>query len=137
MSSSTDVAAGTTPSISPLWYSDYHGVVQRLERLYKQRVGLAVEPEHVAKDELGVALLGVQLNDQPSTSESATGVRPGGSGGGNGGKDDDFYVNAGVAIRTLREDIPNLFQEDLDCTCVCEGGWCVGKGHVVCRDACH
>ncbi len=111
--SATDVAAGTTPSIS--WYTDYHGVVQRLERLYKQRVGRAVV-EDCLPDELGVALLGVQLNDQPSTSASTAGSGRTGGGGGNGGKDEDFYVNAGVAIRTLRDDIPNLFQEDLDCT---------------------
>lgn len=91
-------------SISQQWYADYHSVVQRLERLYWERVG---------QRDVDDATLAVQLNE-PSTSSATTG----GGGGGGGGKDDDFYVNAGVAIRTLREDIPLLFQQDLDCTLV-------------------
>lgn len=101
---------GTTLStISQHWYADYHGVVQRLERLYWQRVGQRDVEQ--ADDNV----LAVQLNE-PSTSSASSTT----GGGGGGGKDDDFYVNAGVAIRTLREDIPQLFQQDLDCTFVGE-----------------
>ena len=30
-------------------------------------------------------------------------------------KKDDYYANMGDAIRTLREDIPQMFRKDLNC----------------------
>lgn len=32
-------------------------------------------------------------------------------------KKEDYYANVGDAIRTLREDIPQMFRKELDCTC--------------------
>lgn len=65
--------------------------------------------------------LQVQLNEPPSPSRppaapglpssSGNGSKPQGSGN---GKDPDFYVNAGHAIRVLREDIPLLFMRELE-----------------------
>ena len=48
-----------------------------------------------------------QLSTAPPKSPANTG--PGGS------KDDDFYANVGNAIRTLRAEIPRLFQQDFTC----------------------
>ena len=36
-------------------------------------------------------------------------------GGGDGGRSPDYFANVGDAIRTLREDIPKLFDKDLNC----------------------
>lgn len=77
-------------------------------------------------DEAAALSFGVQLDEPASRarddarerSNSSTGSSTSrGAGGGNNGngKDPDFYLNAGLAIRVLREDIPALFQEDLDC----------------------
>ena len=48
-----------------------------------------------------------QLSTAPPKSPANAG--PGGS------KDDDFYANVGNAIRTLRAEIPRLFQQDFTC----------------------
>lgn len=50
--------------------------------------------------------LSVQLSTPPPRSPKASGP---------GGKDDEFYANVGNAIRTLREEIPQLFQHDFTC----------------------
>jgi hypothetical protein len=44
----------------------------------------------------------VSLDDKPPKSKSQE-------------KSPDYYANVGDAIRTLREDIPKLFEEDLNC----------------------
>ncbi len=54
-----------------------------------------------------VLKLSVQLSTPPPRSSQTPG-------GGNG-KNDDFYANVGNAIRTLREEIPLLFQQDFTC----------------------
>ena len=42
--------------------------------------------------------------------------QPGGPNkGGDGGKSPDYYANVGDAIRTLRDDIPRLFERDINC----------------------
>ena len=51
--------------------------------------------------------LSVQLSTPPPRSSQSPG-------GGNG-KNDEFYANVGNAIRTLREEIPLLFQQDFTC----------------------
>ena len=53
----------------------------------------------------------LNLSAQLSTAPPKT---PGSAGPG-GGKDDDFYANVGFAIRTLREEIPQLFYQDFTC----------------------
>lgn len=50
--------------------------------------------------------LSVQLSTPPPRSPKTSGP---------GGKDDEFYANVGNAIRTLREEIPLLFQQDFTC----------------------
>ena len=54
----------------------------------------------------------VQLDERPRLH-----TEPGPNGGGRKrpDKDPDFYANVGSAVRTLREDIPLLFQKDLNC----------------------
>lgn len=52
----------------------------------------------------------VQLGPPSARSLGIFGSCPGG-----GDKDPDFYANVGSAIRTLREEIPALFQADLTC----------------------
>ncbi|CAA7394305.1 unnamed protein product [Spirodela intermedia] len=37
-----------------------------------------------------------------------------GGGGGGGGERDEFYLNLGTAVRTLREDLPAVFSRDLN-----------------------
>lgn len=51
-----------------------------------------------------VLKLSVQLSTPPPRSSQTP--------GGGSGKNDDFYANVGNAIRTLREEIPRLFQQD-------------------------
>ena len=53
----------------------------------------------------------LNLSAQLSTAPHKT---PGSAGPG-GGKDDDFYANVGYAIRTLRDEIPQLFYQDFTC----------------------
>ncbi|RWW01147.1 hypothetical protein GW17_00035832 [Ensete ventricosum] len=48
------------------------------------------------------------LPHKPLTTTTTTGDR-----NGNGNKD-DFYLNLGVAVRTLRNDLPSLFSKDLN-----------------------
>ena len=55
----------------------------------------------------------VQLEERPRLETSSNGASSNGKGP--GGKGPDFYANLGQAIRTLREDIPLLFQKDLNC----------------------
>ncbi len=43
---------------------------------------------------------------------------------------EDFYANVGYAIRTLREELPVLFQEDL----TCEPHLCLALSHSSCSD---
>ena len=56
--------------------------------------------------------LAVQVNNRPSMPNQQQAPRP-------SGKDpkqrEDFYANIGEAIRTLKAEIPRLFQEDLTC----------------------
>lgn len=49
-----------------------------------------------------------------SRAQSSAGGAPGPSGRPDG-PDPDFFVNVGHAIRTLREDIPALFEREMDC----------------------
>ena len=66
-------------------------------------------PDHVKGALFSAA---TQLCDSPPR----TGGGPGPGGGpGKDPKADDFYANVGQAIRTLREEIPTLFQRDLSC----------------------
>eukprot|EP00959_Pyramimonas_sp_CCMP1952_P196880 4116505-Pyramimonas_sp.AAC.2 len=57
----------------------------------------------------------------PLEMSAAPSAPPGGPGAGppspedNRGKADDFYVNVGDAIRTLRRELPTIFHEDLTC----------------------
>jgi len=51
--------------------------------------------------------LAVQLKSAPPRNPK--------SGGPGGQKDGDFYANVGNAIRTLRAEIPMLFQQDFTC----------------------
>lgn len=51
--------------------------------------------------------LAVQLKSAPPRSPKSDG--PGGQ------KDGEFYANVGNAIRTLRQEIPTLFQQDFTC----------------------
>lgn len=84
-------------------------------RLQEEFVGIA-EPALVADPAVRfkdleqfyqVLNLSVQLSTPPPRSSQT-------SGGGNG-KNEDFYANVGNAIRTLREEIPLLFQRDFTC----------------------
>jgi hypothetical protein len=50
-----------------------------------------------------VSVLQVQLGNEPPKQKQ------------NKERHDDFYANVGDAIRTLRDDIPDLFGEDLNC----------------------
>jgi hypothetical protein len=51
--------------------------------------------------------LSVQLSTPPPRNPQTSGS--------GGGKDNEFYANVGNAIRTLREEIPLLFQQDFTC----------------------
>jgi hypothetical protein len=53
----------------------------------------------------------VSVDDKPRTSLPP----PQKGSGGGGDKSPDYYANVGDAIRTLREDIPLLFKQDLNC----------------------
>jgi hypothetical protein len=48
----------------------------------------------------------VSVDDKPKTTPPTKGP---------GEKSPDYYANVGDAIRTLREDIPLLFKQDLNC----------------------
>ena len=77
---------------TPLWYSS--SLVQQ-----------------VAKYGLLGTHLPVQLREPPPDSTKATTLKDPDS----KRKKDDFYANVGSAIRTLREETPLLFQQDLTC----------------------
>ena len=58
----------------------------------------------------------MDLDERPKLHSSSSDKGKGSSNGkGPGGKGPDFYANLGQATRTLREDIPLLFQKDLNC----------------------
>lgn len=56
-----------------------------------------------------------QLSDRlaPATNLEPRTPKTPGSGDNNGGKADDFYVNVGDAIRTLRRELPTIFTEEI------------------------
>eukprot|EP00983_Pelagomonas_calceolata_P114116 1160061-Pelagomonas_calceolata.AAC.1 len=58
-----------------------------------------------------------QQQPQTQKTPSEQGYRGGaGAGGpGNGGNQNEFFANLGDALRTLRDDIPDLFNHDLNC----------------------
>ncbi len=56
--------------------------------------------------------LAVQVNNRPSMPNQQQAPRPPGR---DPKQREDFYANIGEAIRTLKAEIPRLFQEDLTC----------------------
>ena len=81
----------------------------RLQQLYEAEEQLPLLSESPAQWQHLYQTL--QMSAQLSTAPPKT---PGSAGPG-GPKDDDFYANVGYAIRTLREEIPLLFQQDFTC----------------------
>ena len=76
----------------------------------------------------------VQLDERPKLHTD-----PGSGGGGRKrpDKDPDFYANVGSAIRTLREDIPLLFQKDLDCKAQVSWSCCLRTKPFACTCSLH
>lgn len=68
-----------------------------LERLYCATNGMDVAQP---------LLLGVTVDDRPQRTRNQDRE-----------KDPDYFANVGDAIRSLREDIPMLFQRELNCEC--------------------
>ena len=74
-----------------------------LERLYRSSGDLGRSLQFVPLlDPWQQGLFLVSLDDKPPKSKSQE-------------KSPDYYANVGDAIRTLREDIPKLFEDDLNC----------------------
>jgi hypothetical protein len=87
-------------------WSDF-SVRVALERLYQLNGHLftLLEPSSTgpfAATPNPPAYLAVSLEEKPSTYKE---------------RSPDFYANVGDAIRTLRDDVPLLFERDLNCMC--------------------
>ncbi len=77
-----------------------------LERLYRMRVSHHADSGVDSSDSLGpVQVLQVQTEDKQKPRAK------------NAERTPDYFANMGDAIRTLREDIPELFNRELNCKC--------------------
>jgi hypothetical protein len=88
------------------------------ERLYQLSPVLSNAQDSISEQLWSNGLFLVSLDDKPKTTPPTKG---------SGEKSPDYYANVGDAIRTLREDIPRLFEQDLNCESqqtVDAGCWC-------------
>lgn len=76
-----------------------------MERLYQLSPVLGSTQESISEQLWSHGLFLVSVDDKPKTTPPK----------GPGEKSSDYYANVGDAIRTLREDIPLLFRQDLNC----------------------
>lgn len=76
------------------------------ERLYQLSPVLGSGQDDISQQLWSHGLFLVSVDDKPKTTPPTKGP---------GEKSPDYYANVGDAIRTLREDIPLLFKEDLNC----------------------
>jgi len=87
-----------------------------LERLYAGQEVSPLPPLVCLPQVLEQQTSREQQQQQQQQTPSEQGYRGGGSGGDNEERHkQDFFANLGDAIRTLREDIPDLFSRDLNC----------------------
>jgi hypothetical protein len=77
-----------------------------MERLYQLSPVLGSTQESISEQLWSHGLFLVSVDDKPKTTPPTKGP---------GEKSSDYYANVGDAIRTLREDIPLLFRQDLNC----------------------
>jgi hypothetical protein len=76
------------------------------ERLYQLSPVLSNAQDSISEQLWSNGLFLVSVDDKPKTTPPTKG---------SGEKSPDYYANVGDAIRTLREDIPRLFEQDLNC----------------------
>lgn len=76
------------------------------ERLYQLSPVLGSSQDSFSEQLWSRGLFLVSVDDKPKTTPPTKGP---------GEKSPDYYANVGDAIRTLREDIPLLFKQDLNC----------------------
>lgn len=76
------------------------------ERLYQLSPVLSSAQDSFTEQLWSNGLFLVSVDDKPKTTPPTNG---------SGEKSPDYYANVGDAIRTLREDIPSMFQQDLNC----------------------
>lgn len=90
------------------------------ERLYQLSPVLGSAQDSISEQLWSHGLFLVSVDDKPKTTPPTKGP---------GEKSPDYYANVGDAIRTLREDIPRLFEQDLNCECRQQQGWKQGHLH--------
>jgi len=78
------------------------------ERLYQLSPVLGSAQDSFSEQLWSQGLFLVSVDDKPKTTPPTKGP---------GEKSPDYYANVGDAIRTLREDVPRLFEQDLNCEC--------------------
>lgn len=76
------------------------------ERLYQLSPVLGSAQDSISDQLWSHGLFLVSVDDKPKTTPPTKGP---------GEKSPDYYANVGDAIRTLRDDIPDLFTQDLNC----------------------
>jgi hypothetical protein len=76
------------------------------ERLYQLSPVLGSVQDSISDHLWSHGLFLVSVDDKPKTTPPTKGP---------GEKSPDYYANVGDAIRTLRDDIPDLFTQDLNC----------------------
>ena len=101
------VDEGSLPQLDPLSSLELCPSLQQ-SCLLQQPAGYSADWLPVLQEPLGLRdTLGATLYEPRQRSTQKPDKDPRG---------EDFYANVGYAIRTLREELPTVFQEDLSCT---------------------
>ena len=103
--------ATSSSSASTSRPSNMHRLDIQLERIWAESISLEALMASTSSSLPLASPPAVEEKPPPSVPPQSEGPK----GGGDGGRSPDYFANVGDAIRTLRDDIPKLFEKDLNC----------------------